>query len=247
MRRFITSATALSLMCTPLMAGSPAFAQTAGGMGDLIGARGSSAESELTARGYKLATTKGVANMWWNHNSRSCVSVLVDNGRVNSIQSASASDCGKGSGGNTAAGIVAGAAAVGLIAALSSHHDKSGNRNNNAGYNGEYQRGYNDAMYGGHYATDDSEAYHSGFMAGEAERNNRRHANSAVARSLPAAAGNACIRKGENEWGVYPGSVSVVSSYSFAPGNYDVTLATGHWRANCRVTANGQVTEFSAD
>lgn len=50
------------------------------------------------------------------------------------------------------------------------------------------------------------------YMAGEAERNNCRHANSPVARSLPAALGNACIAKGETEWGVYPASVSVVSS-----------------------------------
>ena len=136
---------------------------------------------------------------------------------------------------------------MGLIAALSSHHNRSGGRNNNASYNGEYQRGYSDGMYGGHYATNDSEAYHSGFMAGEAERNNRRHANSYVVRSLPGAAGNACIRKGETEWGVYPGSVSVVSSSSYAPGNWEVVLATGHWRAWCRVTANGQVTSFNAN
>lgn len=65
-------------------------------------------------------------------------------------------------------------------------------------------------------------------MAGEAERNNRRYANSKVARALPGEAGNACIAKGEAEWGVYPGSVSVVSSYSYAPGNWQVTLATGN-------------------
>ena len=199
------------------------------------------------ARGYKLEKTLGSANLWWNKNARICASVAVDNGRIASIESASASDCGKGSNGNTLAGIAAGAAAVGLIAALSSHHDKSDHRDNNVTYNAEYQRGYNDGMYGGNYATNDSEAYHSGFMAGETERNNRRHANSAVARALPGAAGNACINKGEYEWGVPPGSVSVVSSRSYAPGNWEVTLATGHWRATCRVTQNGQVTDFRAN
>jgi hypothetical protein len=166
----------------------------------------------------------------------------VANGRVASIQSASANDCGRG-GNDAVVGVVAGAAAIGLIAALSGHHKNSDNRNNNANYNGEYQRGYNDAMYGANYSNADSEAYHSGYMAGEAERNNRRHANSSVARGAPASASNACIARGENEWGVYPGNVSVVSSESHA-GNYDLTLATGHWRARCRVTPYGEVLSF---
>jgi hypothetical protein len=140
----------------------------------------------------------------------------------------------------TIAGVAAGALAVGLIAALSGNYKNNDNRNNSANYNGEYQRGYNDGMYSANYSNSDSEGYHSGFMAGEAERNNRRYANTPIARSLPAAAGNACISKGEYEWGVYPGSVSVVSSDSHS-GNYDVTLATGHWRAICRVTPYGEV------
>lgn len=246
MKTVISTVLSVALVSTSMVGAAPAWADTARGMDDLIGARGSSLDGELARRGYALATTKGFAQMWWNSKSNTCVSALVDNGRVASIESASASDCGK-SGGNTAAGIIAGAAAVGLIAALSGHHKGSDNRNNNNSYNGEYQRGYNDAMYGGHYATNDSEAYHSGFMAGEAERNNRRYANYPVARALPAAAGNACISKGEYEWGVYPGSVSVVSSDNYAPGNYHVTVATGHWRAKCNVTANGQVTGFKAN
>jgi hypothetical protein len=224
---------------------APAAAQTAPGLGDLIGVRGSSLDGELQGRGYTLASNKGIAQMWWNSSTKKCVSVVVDNGRASSIESTSASDCGKSSGSdNAVAGVLAGAAAVGLIAALSGHHKNSENRNNNASYNGEYQRGYNDGMYSANYATNDSEAYHSGFMAGEAERNNRRHANSSISRSLPGAAGNACISKGEYEWGVPPGSVSVVSSSNYAPGNYEVTLATGHWRAICKVTADGQVTKF---
>jgi hypothetical protein len=226
---------------------APVLARQVESLRDLVGVRGSSAETDLTARGYKLERTIGSANLWWNKDTRTCAAVADDNGRVASIESASASDCGKGGSGNTLAGIAAGAAAVGLIAALSGHHDKSDHRDNNATYNAEYQRGYNDGMYSGHYATNDSEAYHSGFMAGETERNNRRHANSAVARSVPGVAGNACISKGEAEWGVYPGSVSVVSSRSYAPGNWEVVLATGHWRATCRVTVNGQVTDFRAN
>lgn len=166
--------------------------------------------------------------------------MAVNNGRIASIERASAKDCGKDGGGDKAlAGIAAGAVAIGLIAALSSHHDRDDHRDNNAGYNAEYERGYNDAMYGAHYSNRDSEAYHSGYIAGETERNNRRHANSSVARSLPGAAGNACISRGEYEWGVYPGSVSVVSSRQNGGGEWEATLATGNWRARCRVTADG--------
>ncbi len=74
---------------------SGASAQTAPGMGDLIGARGSSVESEMQARGYEFATNLGSAALWWNAKTKACVSVAVDQGRVQSIQQASASDCGK--------------------------------------------------------------------------------------------------------------------------------------------------------
>lgn len=246
MKKFVSVAISTALMCSSVVPAGSALADTPAPLRDLIGARGSSFESEISARGYEFQKNLGSAALWWNSRSRNCVSVAVNNGRIASIEPASAGDCGK-SGHGDLAGIAAATAAVGLIAALSSHHGRSEHRDNNASYNTEYQRGYNDAMYGGHYSNTDTEAYHSGFMAGEAERNNRRHANSAVARALPGAAGNACIGRGETEWGVYPGSVSVVSSRSYAPGDWEVTLATGHWRATCRVTSNGQVTDFRAN
>lgn len=247
MKKLVSTAISASLVLSSLTCTAPALADPSS-LRDLVGARGSSAESELSARGYALSNTIGSANMWWNDRSRTCVSVAVDNGRVASIQSASTNDCGKrASSSDAVAGIIAGAAAAGLIAALSGHHKHTDNRNNNAGYNSEFERGYNDAMYGSHYARNDSEAYHSGFMAGEAERSNRRHANSHIARGAPAAAGNACINKGESEWGVPPGSVSVVSNSEYAPGNFEIVLATGHWRARCLVTASGQVTKFRAN
>jgi hypothetical protein len=88
---------------------SGASAQTAPGLGDLIGARGSSAESELQARGYEFATNLGSAALWWNAKTKACVSVAVDEGRVQSIQQASASDCGKSeshsSGGGSGGGL----------------------------------------------------------------------------------------------------------------------------------------------
>jgi hypothetical protein len=83
---------------------SGAGAQTAPGMGDLIGARGSSVESEMQARGYEFATNLGSAALWWNAKTKACVSVAVDEGRVQSIQQASASDCGKSESHSSAGG-----------------------------------------------------------------------------------------------------------------------------------------------
>ncbi|MCB2052485.1 MAG: hypothetical protein KDE63_13760 [Novosphingobium sp.] len=73
-----------------------ASAQTAPGLEDLIGARGSSVESELETRGYAFAGNLGSATLWWNARANSCVSVAVDQGRVQSIQTAPAQDCGHG-------------------------------------------------------------------------------------------------------------------------------------------------------
>lgn len=73
---------------------SAASAQTVPGLGDLIGARGSSVESEMESRGYAYAGTLGSAVLWWNAQTGTCASVAVDQGRVQSIQSASPGDCG---------------------------------------------------------------------------------------------------------------------------------------------------------
>ena len=205
------------------------------------------AESELEARGYKFARNLGSAALWWSDRSKTCASVAVANGRVQSIQTASASDCGKSGGhggGHDAAGVMAGAAVVGLIAALSSHHKNSNDRHNNASYNSEYERGFQDAMYGNHYANNDSQGYHAGYMAGEAERNNRRHSNSVLVRGAPAAAQNACKERGDQFWGIPQGSTVPVDVYDYGQGNYEVTVASGHRRANCSVNAQGRISDF---
>lgn len=109
-----------------------------------------------------------------NGSRSACISALVDNGRVDSIQKASAADCGREKeAGNHLSGVVAGAVAAGLIAALTAHHHGQDHRNNNERYNKEFERGYSDAFEGKRYAMQDSEAYHAGYMSGEAEQNHR--------------------------------------------------------------------------
>ena len=240
MRKLVTLLTCTALLATPFVAS----AQTPDDIADIVGARGSSFESLMQDRGYSFVKKVGVAQFWWNGNSKKCVSAAFDNGRVSSIQSTASGDCGHSGGGSTAAGIVAGAAAVGLIAALSSHHKKNPARDTED-YNQVYQQGYNDAMYGGQYNRSDSEAYHSGYLAGEAERNNRRHANSALVRGAPAAAQNACKMRGDQAWGIPDGSTVPVSAFDYGQGNYEITVASGHHRrANCSVNARGVISDF---
>ncbi len=239
MRKMTTLLAAAAVLATP-MAG---FAKTPGDISDLVSMRGSSFEGEIERRGYEFIKKVGIAQFWWNANTKTCVSAAFDNGRVSSIESTAASDCGHSSGGSTAAGIVAGAAAIGLIAALAGHHKKDASRNT-SDYNTVYQQGYNDAMYGGHYNNNDSEAYHSGYMAGEAEQNNRRHANSKLVRGAPAAAQYACNARSDEMWGVPKGSSVTVSVFDYGQGNYELTTASGHLRGKCSVNARGVVSDF---
>lgn len=74
---------------------SVAHAQTVPDLGDLIGVRGSSAEAELQSRGYQFITNLGWAALWWNHRTKPCATVAVDDARVQSIGKDPATDCGK--------------------------------------------------------------------------------------------------------------------------------------------------------
>jgi hypothetical protein len=90
MQRSIAKASAVILA---LAFATPLAAQTVPGLGDLIGARGSSLDGEMSRRGYEAANNIGAAIMYWNASTRTCASALVDNGRVQSIQPASPADC----------------------------------------------------------------------------------------------------------------------------------------------------------
>lgn len=224
-------------------------AQTAPGFGGLIGMRGSSLDNEMSQRGFSFAKNVGGASMYWNRSTRTCVSVYVDDGRVRSIQSASASDCGHSSGGSgdAAAAAVAGVALVGLVAALSSHHKSTDNAHSQqANHDSEYQRGYSDGLYGSPYAQQDSEPYHEGFLAGEAEASNRRAANTSYTRSAPANARAACEQRGDQFMNM-PAGTSIATSYNrLGNGNYDVVVSAGHYKARCEATADGRVIDINS-
>lgn len=239
-RRIIGTATACALVCVGIV---PIMAKPPSDISDLSGARAAGAESEMQRRGYRLERSSGGGQLWWNDDTDTCARVVVANGRYASVDKVGGSDCGHG-GGNAAAAVGA-VAAIGLIAALASHKKKHGADYNNAAHDGDYERGYNDGLYNGQYDRHDSEGYHDGYMAGETEAANRRNANRRYVRGGPEAARQACERRGDDYQNVPAGSSVAVSQSGDGRGNYNFTIATGHYRSRCTATAGGDVLDIS--
>ncbi|MCB1550123.1 MAG: lipoprotein [Hyphomicrobiaceae bacterium] len=63
-------------------------------MSDLIGARGSSGESQLMSRGFTLANTRGLTAYWWNAGTGTCVETVTSQGRYQSVRTVSTASCG---------------------------------------------------------------------------------------------------------------------------------------------------------
>lgn len=88
---------------TALLAGQAAAQVTPSDVRDLVGARGSSGESELAARGYVNAGGQSGGDRkwtyWWNERRGVCLSVTTLNGRYDAIVSTPAPDCRQGGGG----------------------------------------------------------------------------------------------------------------------------------------------------
>jgi hypothetical protein len=74
-----------------------AVAQTPPEVSDLVGARGSSGETQLEARGYHHVTTNTVRDtkwsFWWSDRRRQCISVATADGRYTAISVVPAANC----------------------------------------------------------------------------------------------------------------------------------------------------------
>jgi hypothetical protein len=96
------------LVGSALLAGQAAAQVTPSDVRDLVGARGSSGESELASRGYVNVGGQGGGDRkwtyWWNERRGVCLSVSTANGRYDSIVSTPAPDCRQGGGGNGGGG-----------------------------------------------------------------------------------------------------------------------------------------------
>lgn len=222
----------------------PALAQTPPSLQDMVDARAGQAEGELGRRGYEAVDRSEVVGdgrlTYWRRGDE-CVAIMTRNGRYASINQAGRSECGSGgSSGSGTAAVVAGVALVGLAAALAAHN----NRHRDAGgdHDSEYARGYQAALYGADYDDrHETEGYHEGYLAGEAEASNRRHSNSRWVRGAPDAARDACSRRADEFQNRPYGSSAPISLRDLGRGEYELTMATGSYRSVCTVSADGQV------
>lgn len=103
MKRRVLSGIGASLVA--LFGAAQANAETPPELRDLVGARGSSGETQLESRGYTyISTTEGADRKWtywWNASRQQCISVATVEGRYDSIESTLPPDCGES--GSTAA------------------------------------------------------------------------------------------------------------------------------------------------
>jgi hypothetical protein len=85
--------------CESTKPGSPTTmttgAASANDLADLVGARAGQAEEALVNKGYVLARAEGLTAFWWNETSQACARIVTNEGRYESIDTASRTDCGK--------------------------------------------------------------------------------------------------------------------------------------------------------
>lgn len=228
-----------------LAASVPASAQTPPDLRDLVGARAGQAEGTVQSRGYAFVRTQEGGDSKWSYWRRGndCVQITTTDGRYASIDRMDRNLCDGGgshdSGGSAAAAVLAGAAVIGLAAALAHHNRNHDNRDDS--HDNDYSRGYQDALYGATYDRNDSEAYHDGYLAGEAERGNRRAANTDHVRRAPWAAQQACSARADDYQNQPSGSSTPISVRDLGGGDWQMVMGTGSYRSVCVVSDDGRV------
>lgn len=185
MKKNITRKVLSAAVSTALVA-TPALARPANQMTDIVGARASSGESQLEARGFThIVTNEGEYNTkhsyWWNSRDKNCLHVETYNGQYTAITDATRSDCHQG-GGNSGAAVAGVAVGAALIAALASshksHHHDNGQHLTAEADEAQYERGYSDGLHASSYHNyDRSDYYAQGYQAGVEQRrtNTSRH------------------------------------------------------------------------
>jgi hypothetical protein len=167
---------------------SPALAQPANELRDLVGARGAGGEADLERRGYTHIDTSKSSNSaysyWWSNAKQSCVRVTTRDGRYQALVDVDPSDCGqtkKESGMSDGAKVAIGAAALlGVAALVHKSHDRD-DRNFNEQQTASFERGYRDGLYNNSFNNrGGGSEYNDGYNKGVAERSQQssyRHGN----------------------------------------------------------------------
>ena len=173
-KRHLATLAALSLALN----GSPAFAQAANDLRDLVGVKGAGGETDLEGRGYTHIDTSKSSNAafsyWWNNQKSSCIRVTTRDGRYQALIDVDPSDCGqtkKESGMSDGAKVAVGAAALlGVAALLHKSHDRE-DRSYNEQQTADFERGYRDGLYNNSFNSRGSGGeYNDGYNKGMQER-----------------------------------------------------------------------------
>lgn len=169
----------LALLATAAMAAAPvaAVAKTPGSVKDLVGARASSGDDQLTYRGFSRISGHGdydsKINYWWNGNTKECIKVVTYDGNFQTIDETTNADCnqkGSSSGDKAAAAAIGAAAILGVIALASKSHHRDGQDYDDRGMS-EFERGHRDGLYGQAYHNyNRTDAYSNGYNSGVRER-----------------------------------------------------------------------------
>jgi hypothetical protein len=171
--RTILACTAVAMVLAPVAAA----AKSASSLSDLVGARAGQAEGDLESRGWvSISNHKDYDRShtyWWNRDRKDCVRVTTSDGRYQSINDVSPSDCNqKGGSDGTAAAAVGVAALIGAIALASKSHHRNDKEYNDQQDYGDFERGHRDGLYNHSYSNNrGSSAYSDGYQSGVNERN----------------------------------------------------------------------------
>lgn len=99
---------------------------------DLIGVRAGQGESSLRNRGYSFDHSDGGVQYWWHSGNRECINLFVSDGRYDAIDRRPSSECNysRGGGGkkDNSGAVVAGALAIGILAAAAASKNRDHDR-----------------------------------------------------------------------------------------------------------------------
>jgi hypothetical protein len=179
------SPNALIALISAALVATPAGVQARApsNLGDLVGARASSAEHQMQERGYFRVNgsrdERSIWSYWWNPVAKRCVSARVTEGRFSAIHDAGSADCSQrghddgGGDGSGAAAIAIGAAALIGLAALShqQHHHDDNRHHDDVDKEAEFERGYRDGLYAaGYHNYNRGDVYSDGYEKGARQR-----------------------------------------------------------------------------
>jgi hypothetical protein len=172
-----------ALVVSAAMVATPvaALASTPASVRDLVGAKGSSGETQLEYRGFSLISGHveydSKVNYWWNGNTKECIKVVTNDGIYESINKTTNADCNqKGDSSDKTAAVAVGAAALlGIVALASKSHHREDRDYDERGMT-DFERGHRDGLYGQAYHNySRSDAYSNGYNSGVRERSGQTH------------------------------------------------------------------------